>query len=368
MDEHSLNELDKKLTDRGAEGERVTRHPLYVEGTKGRVDWGSAEPAASTSFLGRMPPIEFIFAGAIIFFIGALAVASILFFSGSNTVSTKNVLLEVSGPTEIRAGDSVTLTVVVTNQNSVPMELADLLIEFPTGTRSETDVSVDLPRIRESLGTIQPGETINRTIKAVLFGRAQTIAATKVTVEYRVPSSNAVFYSESEYAATITQSPAQITVKSLTEVVSGQETEIEVTVASNASENLTGMLLVVDYPPGFTFSDADPKPVSGTAVFNLGDIETKGKRVVTIRGTFQGEDGDDRVLHFTAGTKKKDGELAIAAPLAAEDVDLTVRKPFVSADIAVNGAVVSEVVITRGVVTKAEVRWTNNLPIDVHDV
>ena len=123
---------------------------------------------------GRFSIVEILFAGSLTFFVVAVVASSLLLFSCNNTVSTKNVDIRVTGPTEIDAGNTVSLQVVVTNRNAVPMELTDMIVEFPPGTRSDVDVTRELPRIRESIGTISPGESINRTMRAIAFGEADT--------------------------------------------------------------------------------------------------------------------------------------------------------------------------------------------------
>lgn len=369
MDDDALERLELRVESK-AGSEPTIRRPLpqHAEVTQG--NWrDTAGPRRSLfSWLPRMSPLEYLFAFSIVFFVGAATIASLFIFSGSNTVSTRNVDVSVTGPTSIRAGEEVTLQVVVTNRNAVAMSLTDLLIEFPPGTRSPNDVSVDLPRTRESLGTIDPGESVNRTVKAVMFGDAGVPVEVVVTAEYRVEASNAVFQSARSYKATISQSPATITVDALKEVVSGQETELTVTVLSNAAENITGLLLVATYPPGFQFASSVPKPFSGTTVWDLGDIEPEGTRTVTIRGTFTGEDGDDRVIHFTAGTKKRTGDSAIAAPLATTDTTLKVAKPFVSVTLALNGNQAPVVSADRGQNIQVDVEWANNLPVRVQNV
>lgn len=368
MDDEALERLENRVDSKPG-SDLLRRRPLQHETPNTPPGWQHPQqPPRKPSFFSRVSPLEIIFGVSIVFFIGAAAVATLLVFSGENTVSTKNVAIAVSGPASVRAGDVVTLQIVITNQNAVAMNLTDLLVEYPTGTRSEQDVSVDLPRIRESLGTIEPGESVNRTLKAVMFGERGAQLEVKVTAEYRVPSSNAVFQSSSTYRATVSQSPATISVESLKEVVSGQATEVKVKVVSNATENLTGMLLVATYPPGFSFTSSEPKALAGSAVWDLGDIEPGGSRTVTIKGTFAGEDGDDRVLHFTTGTKKKTDPGAIAAPLAATDATLKVAKPFVSVQLALDGDTTGERSAARGQVVKGEVRWTNNLPVRVQDV
>lgn len=306
--------------------------------------------------------------GSIVFFVIAGISAGYLFFSGNNTVSTRNVSIALDGPTSIRAGEVLPLQITITNRNSVPMELTDLVVEFPPGTRSEADVSVQLPRIRESLGTINSGESVNKTIRAIMFGQADANLSIAVSVEYRVPSSNAIFLAEATYTLPISQSPASITIESLQEIVSGQETALTITLVSNVSDTLQNLLLVAEYPPGFSFNSATPKAISGSNTWRLGDVESGGKRTVTIRGTFSGEDGDERVVHFTAGTENENTKDEITAPLATGSATVTLAKPFISLTLSLDGVIATEKTVQRGKPIRGDIRWVNNLPTRAQDV
>jgi len=365
-DKGALERLQKKL-DARASGQKTRRSMLGAHHRTIDRQWG--EPGGKPRRTKRrIHWLELTFIVSVVFFLVAALFAAYLFFSGNNIVSTRNVIIAIDGPTSVRAGDVLPLQVVITNRNSVPMELADLVVEFPPGTRAETDVTVQLPRIRESLGTIESGESINRTVRSVVFGQADTTIAIKVSVEYRVPSSNAIFVSDGSYTVPISQSPASIAVDSLKEVLSGQETALTVTVSSNISDVLSNMLLVAEYPPGFSFSSAAPAPSMGSNTWRLGDIEQGGKRTVIIRGTFSGEDGDDRVMHFTAGTQNGGVEGEIAAPLATHSISLHLAKPFVSLTLSLDGNVATEHVASRGTPLRGDIRWINNLPTRAQDV
>ncbi len=368
----ALERLSKQLDAGKAEGD-VRRSALSPKSSPAPAAWRDVKaPQAETAFAlphkRRMSPLVLLFVGSAVFFIVAIAIAALLFFSGSNVISTKNVDVAVSGPAVIDAGQTLSLQVVVTNRNSVPIELADLVIGFPPNTRSDADVSVELPRIRESLGTVNPGESVNRTVKAVLFGTAGTDASIQASVEYRVPSSNAIFVSNTTYHARINQSPAAISVSAQSEVVSGQTTSFTVTVTSNSPGVLTNMLLAASYPPGFSFQSSDPRPLSGSTVWNLGDIEPGGARTVTVTGVFAGEDGDQRTLTFTAGNKKQNTDTDITAPLATAQQTLTVTKPFISVGLLLNGSIADQHTIMRGKDVEGEIDWTNNLPVSVQNL
>ncbi|MDO8523695.1 MAG: hypothetical protein Q7R74_00525, partial [bacterium] len=371
-DNDAIGRLSKKL-DAGNTDGAVPRSTLFPKAPSAPSAWpDQLGPKSDTSLAmaGKRRPSRFalLFVGSGVFFLVAVGIAALLFFSGSNIVSTKNVDLEISGPASIGAGDTLSLQVVVTNRNSVPMQLTDLVIEFPPDTRSASDISVELPRIRESLGTVNPGESVNRTVKAVLFGTSGTQVSVDASVEYRVPSSNAIFVTTTTYAARISQSPATISVTAQNEVVSGQGTSLTVTVTSNAPQVLKNVLLLVTYPPGFAFQSADPASFSGTTLWSLGDIEPAGARSLTIRGVFTGEDGDQRTLTFTAGNKKQGTDAQIAAPLATASQNFTLRKPFISAGIVLDNSIADQHTIQRGRTVNGGIEWTNNLPIAVQNL
>ncbi len=368
-DDTALERLSKKLDSGSAMG-GVRRSPLFSHATRSPKGWKRPEQS-NTPPRRRRPrfsTLELIFGGALVFFIGALVVAGLILFSGNNTVSTKNVDVAIAGPTEIGAGNTLSLQVVITNRNAVPMQLTDLIVEFPPGTRSDTDVSVDLPRIRESIGTINPGESVNRTVRATVFGQAGNDIAIKASAEYHVPSSNAVFVSDSTYTARINQTPVSITVNAPKETVSGQEVSFDVTVTSNAPDVLSSVLLLADYPPGFSFESSAPAPASGSNAWSLGDIEPGGTRTITVKGIFTGEDGNSRVLHFTIGSQKTGQVGTIVAPLSTADLTLTVTKPFVSVGLSLDGTTADTHTVVRGKAVTGQIVWTNNLPVKVQNV
>lgn len=369
-DNGALERLSKKLN-AGHTEETPHRSDLFPRGSAAPSGWQAVEtepivlPMAQKS---RFNIFSVFFAGSVAFFLIAIAIAAFLFFSGTNTISTKNVDVQVSGPSQIDAGSTLSLQVVVTNRNPVPIQLTDLVVEFPQGTRSDINIAVATPRTRISLGTINPGESVSRTVKAVLFGQAGTQPEIQVSVEYHTPSSNAIFSSGTTYTTHIGQSPASIVVSSESQVVSGQATPITVTITSNSPQTLSDMLLAATYPPGFSLQNANPAPASGTTIWNLGDIEPGGVRTITLNGIFTGEDGDQRTLTFEAGSQQSGSNFEISAPLATAEADTTVAKPFISAAIALDNSIADQHTIVRGKGINAQVAWTNNLPTAVQNL
>ena len=75
--------------------------------------------------------------------------AYLSFRGGGNSISSDNIEIGLSGPVSIGAGEVLSLEIDVLNKNSVDLETADLLVEYPDGSRSAVDVK-QLSRDKES--------------------------------------------------------------------------------------------------------------------------------------------------------------------------------------------------------------------------
>lgn len=311
--------------------------------------------------------LPIILAASVIFFVISLAVSVYLFWGGTTAVSAKNVDINISGPVSVSGGEALTLQISIVNRNTVAMESADLIIEYPEGTRSPSDVSVSLPRTRESLGTIAPGGQISTTAQAVLFGKENTVLNISITVEYRTEGSSAIFFKEDEYKVHLAASPLTIAVSSLKEVISGQETEFTVEVTSNSASVIKDVLLEAVYPFGFELTSASPEPSFGTNVWLLGDIPPEETQRVVIRGTLEGQNDEERIVGFRSGIQSKKNKQEIEAAYGSADVTLIIKRPFLSVSLSLNGNVSSEYISGRGEKIRADITWQNNLPTQIFD-
>ncbi len=314
-------------------------------------------------------PYAKILLGAFIFFVLALGFAFYKFFAGSNTVSGDNIDIAVSGPTSIAGGEELSLDIQVKNNNNIDLKVVDLHVEYPDGTRDPLDLSKDLKRYSEVLGDIKIGQSMHRTVKAVLFGQENTQQIVKVTVEYRIAGSNAIFNKEKDYNVLISSSPVNIKVTGAGEINANQQTDFTVDVTSNSLTTLKGLILKVDYPFGFNLNSANPKPTtSDGTIFDIGDLEPRAHRTIRISGIIQGQDREERVLKFTVGTPDKNDYKTIGTPFAMYTASVTLKKPFIGLTMLIDQNSAKEVAIDPGSKISANINWQNNLPDKVTDM
>lgn len=368
LDKSSIERLKKRLYARGGAAAEVKRSFLRKTPAAEVSDtWQpDAPPKPSPSYSGQAI-LKYVLIGAIIFFVGSLLVSAFLITQNA-PISPEKVHIEVQGPAAVGGGEELTLQILVRNENAAAIQNADLVIEFPEGTRSPEDLEVDLPRIRESLGTIKAGGEVQKTARAVLFGEENSEQVVTFYVEYRVAGSSATFSSQEQtYPVVLTSAPLSVLVESVKEITSGQPLEFEVTVASNADTELKDVLLSAEYPFGFSYEHANPRPAFRNSVWELGDLKPEERKTVSLRGTLIGENEQERVFRFAAGNRsaRNETEMGTAFMTALETV--TIQRPFIGAQLAINGSGEAEPTVERGDRVRADITWFNNLPARVYD-
>jgi len=85
------------------------------------------------------------------------------FIFGNNTVSSRNIGIQINGPTFGESGRITNFNIFVENKNKVALESADLIFDFPANTFSQD--SQPLGRIRSSMGPISAGASAKPWIR-----------------------------------------------------------------------------------------------------------------------------------------------------------------------------------------------------------
>ncbi len=304
----------------------------------------------------------------VLFFVGAAAVASLLMFSGNNTISGDNITLAVTGQNTIGAGEILPFQIAVSNQNGVSIQSATLIIEYPEGTQNVTD-GKELDTERKQLNQIGSGELINVELDARVFGEENEEKEIKVSIEYRIAGSNATFNKDAEpLHIKIGTSPVVITFNALKSVSTGQEYTLPLTVQSNANVPLTNVLVKVSYPSGFDFTESDPDTVSGEDVWKIATLKPGEKKIITVKGVISGENGEAHKFSAKVGVAQNGGNKnELSAILAQTQSEVMIEESFLKTEVAVNGNVGNPIVITKGELAAVRISLENTLDSIIYD-
>ncbi|MEK9184603.1 MAG: hypothetical protein AAB866_00345 [Patescibacteria group bacterium] len=305
---------------------------------------------------------------AIIFFVLALGFAFYILYTNKNVVSADNVNISVAGPVSVAGGEPVSLDIKVENNNNVKLQLVDLSIEFPSGTADVTDVTKELKRFRQLLGDITPSSNADKKIDVIFFGEENSQKQIKITAEYRVEGSNAIFSKEKDYNIFISSSPVSMTVDSLKEVNAGQATSFNITVVSNSAQTIKNLLVTAEYPFGFNFKKSDPTVSYNDSVWKIGDLPPGTKKIIKVSGVIEGQDQEERVFRFNLGIKNPQNEKIIGTSFMTALAPILVKKPFITTTLALDGdSTANDHSSSLDHPVRADISWINNTSSDIID-
>lgn len=314
-------------------------------------------------------PYEKILLGTFIFFILSLGFTFFKFFGGSNIISGNNIDILVSGPVSVSGGEEFSLNVEVKNNNNVDLQVVDLQVEFPDGTRNTDDLSRELKRYSEILGSIDVGNSEERIIKAVLFGEENSQKEISINVEYRIPGSNAVFNKQKIYSLLVNSSPVNIKIVGVDEVNSNQQEDFEVEIVSNSLTKINDLVLKIDYPFGFNIISSNPiSNEKNNNIFVLGDLEPGGKRTIKISTIIQGQGGENRIIKFIVGTPQEGDNAIIKVPFSITSKEVAIKESFISLDFGLNGLLGDKISIRNGNNVESIIAWKNNLSEKIYNM
>lgn len=366
-----IEEMKSKLNNKNYEAKQEHRNSFVYKIDRDVPDsWGEKKKenfSFKENFLKKTSMFKKFFIYSIIFFVLALGYASYMFFAGGNIVSNNNIDITVLGNTFTAGGEELSLQIEITNKNNSALELADLLIEYPKS--SSGDLSGETERLRESLGTIPSGGVKNDNIKVVLFGEQGSVRPIKISLEYRVEGSNAIFVKEKPYEVTISSAPIDLSIDAPTEASPNQEIVLNVKSILNATKALSNILIRLDYPVGFQFESATPIPSFGNNVWNLGDLSPGAERDVAIVGKMiDVSDGEEKTFHAFSGSQSGSDKSIIGIVFNSLGHTILIKKPFIEAKLFVNGVYQREYASDSNTVISGSIQWMNNLDTKVNDL
>jgi hypothetical protein len=299
----------------------------------------------------------------------ALSLGAFLFFRGANLISADNIAIDISGPVSIPGGEEVSFDLRVTNKNNVDLQLADLEVNFPEGSTKADNPSEEIRVYRELLGDIPAGSTVQKTIKAIIFGEENMQKQIDFGVTYKVKGSTSLFTKNKSYDILINSSPIVMKTSSFSEITSGQEFDITVNLKSNSAQTLKNVLLKGQYPFGFTYMSSNIPPLAGNTTWKIGDIPPGGERKVVIHGNLKGENADTRVFRFSVGVQSANDPKSIGAQYMAAEQHIAIAKPFISTTISIdNDEGNGDFPLSPGENKRVKISWYNNLPTAVSNV
>ncbi len=391
-----INQLEKVLDAREDKvTKRFKRHDLHEHESNVPSDWdnsdlenginlskpivGAEVVKTSPTFSGmtetletEMPqkpkwPMKVLIGSAIFFGLAILAVLYKLFFGGI-VVSADNIDIGVRAPVSIGGGDTLPLEIEITNYNNVSLLGLDLGITYPAGTMQSDNISVPLKREQIFIGDLASGKSIRKNLKVVMYGSENERKNIELALEYKVTGSNSLFNKKKIVPVLISTAPVSLVVTAPKSVNTNQVASFQVDINSNSTSVIKNLILNASYPFGFTFLGSNPQTYNKNNAWLIGDLAPGEKRTIKFTGLLAGQEGEERGFNFSLGNQSKADETLVETAFNTAFTSLTIRRPFVSADLFLDNSDSKEVVTAAGEKLEGVIKWKNNLPYQVNNV
>ncbi len=399
-DQEHMDELRRRLYERGPVDNETAKHKLTPREIEVSRGWTSvpgtvtqtadnARPNTPVSpktpdeilTVKEIPTLEevqdkpkrryriVILVVSLLFFIITAAASSLYLFFGANQISAKNISLTLNAPFTIAGGETASMQVNITNQNSVSVNSAILIVNYPLGTRSADEEARELYEERIPVDDIAPGQSVNLPLRAVLYGEENEEKEIKVAIEYRVAGSNGRFFKELDpQKIKISSSPIVISIKGVDKISSGQEMEITLKVQSNSASIQKDILVSTSYPNSFSFVGSKPEPAYGKNSWLIDELPPNGSFEIVIKGTVMGQTNETSEIQAKAGNPQLDNQFMMGAVFSQAKFGYNIEQPFTGVSIDVNGDKDGEVVLSPNTDAKVVVTVKNTLDQPIYNM
>ncbi len=303
---------------------------------------------------------------SIAFFVVASIITGIIWWRGSNIISGENIAINVAAPVTVDGGSAFDTTFQITNSNKVAVQNASIRIEYPSGVYAADGTTV-LSRYSQDIGTILPSQSTTEKVSTVFYGEPNTDKSVTVTLDYSLAGSNATLRKTTTYSVKILSAPVNIQLTMLKEVSSGQTIDLSIDVTSNSNTPINTLLVEAEYPSGFTFSSASPAPTYGNNTWLVSSLAPQEKRTIVVHGLIEGNENEEKIVKVSLGTQSSTDERFIDTVYNSTTESLTITKPFIAIDLALDNDHSLEHVVSPGRGVRADVFWQSNNPTQITD-
>lgn len=378
---NSLEELKKRLYKPKEPFEERKREEPAAKQSREKVpaEWdrivfeGPEDIAAKTEeievrFAKRKKMKRILTFGAIILILlAAVFILGYRFYirgGGLGFLSSQNIEIKIDGPENLKAGEKIKWRANIKNNNKISLEDAVLIIEYPEGAEPVNKLNTDSLTERRIIGSVEAGAEKEDFIEAFIFGEENSEQKIKISLEYRLKDSSAIFEKSEEKNFLISEPALTVFIEAPKEINLGKEINFKIDIIADASAILKNIVLDLEYPEGFEFTEAHPSSSGNKTRWELGDLLAGEKKIVEIKGKISPKALiEEEIITASAGVIDEEGNLKTYGKKTAS---LAIKKPFLDVVFKINNK--DEYTAQAGEKLDVVLKWANNLPLGVKNV
>ena len=323
-----LEELEKKLY-RPEEPKRplepsyrkfrpVVEEPTHEE-EKAAKEW-LEETKKPPVFTPKQKKISKIF--FIIFILLALGGGAAFYFLRQPFL-TEQVVFTLTGPSEVRVGEKVVFTVNYKNNTPVVLSGAELVFSYPAGVVLIGGPAVEPGKsgaISYSLGNIGIGGEKKQEFPLRIIGEVDNTKQIEAKLVYRPENSSAKFENAAKANVTIAAHGLVLDLEAPQKVLDGEKVNYVIRYSNVSQGPFENVRIEAAYPENFYFESADPKPVIGSNVWLIDDVDADAGGQIFIKGILRGNEGENKTLKASIGIEENQTFIAFREAKASSQI------------------------------------------------
>ena len=377
----SLKELNEKLHGRDVHLDRMKQHTPFDPG-QGASSSDIPEQSHETEFWrdpiakSASPVEELMFSDisarkrrrntalvlggiALVMLIGGL-----VFKARTALFSEERVEISITGPKNVASAEETTFTVTYANNNWAGLENVMLLVSYPESFHPEGDKAL---LIKGSLLEIPLGEmkanTENKvSITGKFYGSKGDLASLEAKLHYTSKGISTVFEKSMRFGVNVASSPLTLEITAPVEAVPGQDVEYVIDYNNVSDLSFTNLRVKLEYPDGFQFVSAEPRPSEGEAIWYIGNLNAQAQGKIIVRGVIAGQRDEYKRVRGMIGFFQGDGKFVAYAE--NERQMRIVASPFALSQ-TVNG--LTDITVSPGENLQYVIRYKNESNVGMRD-
>lgn len=321
-----LENLQKKLYKRKevAFPERP-QAPEELQPETARIEEIQAPRQWKKSFWARFSPFQkkAVLWGGLIFIILAVGITIFALVWGWRSFSEQQLLMKLSGTTQITSGDQVTWSLEIENKNRVTLKEAELTFYYPEGSY---DFIGKLPTqkgpnsARLFIGEVKPGQVIRQEFKARILGAKGAEKVAKALLTFRPANSQIFLTKETVFRTTIEDFPVVLTLNVPPESFAGKEIFYKISYLNTASTPFHNLRLRLQYPEEFEFLESRPSPDKKNNIWELRSLAPNQSGDIQIQGIISGKAGQRPVIEASLETTQNGKNIVLTQEVAPTEI------------------------------------------------
>ena len=314
---------------------------------------GPSLPQAIRFFNPRQKKILII---ASIIFLSVVILSSAGFYFWLTSFKKSSVDFNISGPTQVSSGESVTYQISYWNNTNQILQNAILAIRYPQDSLVTNGKSIQ----NIDLGNIGVGGGGKQEISLAFIGLDKSIQKLQATLSYKPQNTTSTFENEAVKEVAINGSALIIDFKAPENVLPNTRNSYLIYYKNNSGKVFESVSIEARYPQNFIFVSSNVTPAKSNNTWNLGDLNPNEEGEISFFGVLK--NAENANFEFDIGVRLNDKFFKVKH--ISSQVSLTALP--IEINISVNNE--SNINVNPGDFLQFKISYKNNASIALSDI